>query len=203
MNIQKVVVGELRVNCYVVKSGSHCFVVDPGDESDKILNAIDGLVLDFILLTHCHFDHTLALEDLKFCYPKVPIYVTQDDKELLRNLSEQKPYSTKELKDFKLRVKNIEDNKVINFGKYKIKVIETPGHSHGSVCYLFDNNLFSGDTLFYHTIGRTDFWTSDPVKMRQSLKKLADLPEEVKVYPGHGPQTTIEEELKNGYLARL
>ncbi len=200
MLIKKIKIGEIGTNCYIVKNSKRCFVIDPADEVDEIFRKIGRLNLEFILLTHGHFDHVLAVEDIHKKYPNIPVYIGKFDKELLRNLSEQKYYSTKELKDLSLSVRIVSDGDRIKFGDNKIKVIETPGHSFGSVCYLLGNHLFSGDTLFYHTIGRTDFWTSDPSSMQQSLKKLSKLPTKTKIYPGHGRSTTIAEEIQNGHL---
>lgn len=203
IKIQTLKVGELSSNCYVASKNGKCFIVDPGDEAENIIKAIGKNKLDLILLTHGHFDHVLAVEPLHEKFPQVPIYMGEDDEDLLKELSEQNRYSTKELKDIKVAIKHISSGSKIIFEGEKIKVFETPGHSFGSVCYLIGDNLFTGDTLFYHTIGRTDFWTSDPLSMRNTLAKLAKLPKKIKVYPGHGRETTIKEELTNGYLARM
>ena len=200
LKIDKITVGELKTNCYVVKSHKKCFLVDPGAQADKIIEAFGGCELLFILLTHCHFDHVLALEQIIDNYSRIKVYVHQADNELLKNLSQQRHYSRNTLKNLDIPVKRVKDNQTIKFEDYEITVITTPGHSHGSVCYLINDNLFSGDTLFYHAIGRTDFWTGDPVAMRKSLQKLARLPKNTLVLPGHGRPTTIQEELKSGYL---
>lgn len=202
IDIKKIIVGQLGASCYVIKQKIECVVIDPGDDVQKIINAIEGSNLRYILLTHGHFDHVLALEPLHEKFPNTPIYMGEDDEVLLRVLSEQNLYSNKALNDIKVTIKHIDEKKQLKLANTKIRVIETPGHSHGSLCYLIDGNLFSGDTLFYHTIGRTDFWTSDPIAMQDSLKILAKLPKTTKVYPGHGRTTIIEEELNNGYLSR-
>lgn len=200
MEIKKIIVGEIRTNCYIISQNDECFIVDPGDEINKITKNIDGYQLRFILLTHGHFDHVLAAEHLHEQFPEVPIYVCCEDADLLKSLAYQNRYSSRELKDLKLNLRKIKRDCELTFCGEKIKVIKTPGHSHGSVCYLIDGHLFSGDTLFYHTIGRTDFWTSNHEDMISSLKKLSKLPHNTKVYPGHGRLTTIAEELRYGYL---
>jgi len=203
MHIKKIVVGEIKTNCYIISKGDKCFVIDPGDEFNKIIKETQKYELQFILLTHGHFDHVLAIEKIREIHRKVPVYISGEDEYLLRCLSEQNPYSSKELKDFKFAIKRINENTTLSFCGDKINIIETPGHSQGSLCYLINDNLFSGDTLFYRTIGRTDFWTSNHDDMIKSLKKLAALSENTKVYPGHGCMTTISEELTNGYLGKV
>lgn len=203
MNIKKIIVGEIRTNSYIVSKNGKCFLVDPGDDAFAIIDAIKSDELLLILLTHGHFDHVLAIESLHKKFPTVPIYISGEDEHLLKELSKQNHYSSKEIKDMKICLKRVNEESEIIFIDEKIQVIKTPGHSHGSVCYLVNGNLFSGDTLFYHTIGRTDFWTSNHCDMISSLKKLTRLPKATKVYPGHGRITSIGEEAKNGYLGKI
>ena len=203
MQIIKEIVGLVRTNCYIVKHGKDCFIVDPGDDAQRIIEDTHNCQLRFILLTHGHFDHVLALEAIEGQYPGTDIYIGKKDKELINHLSSQGFSINQHLKDIKMPIKTVRQGNTIAFGSHKIKVIDTPGHTEGSVCYLLNNLLFSGDTLFYHTIGRTDLPNSDPISMLDSLKKLADLSVETKVYPGHGPETTIKEEIRNGYVSKI
>jgi len=200
LKIQKIVVGQIETNCYVVSRGNICFIVDPGGDSAKIKDAVGIMKPQFILLTHGHFDHVLALESMIMLFPKVDVYVGVDDKYLLEHLSEQGDFVGQKLKDIHVRVKAIREDDVIRFASDRITVIDTPGHTLGSVCYRLGNNLFSGDTLFYHTIGRTDLPTSNKELMKKSLEKMARLPVDLRVLPGHMKETTILEEKTFGFL---
>lgn len=203
LKIEKVVVGEIETNCYVVKKDNNCFIVDPGAEAKKIKELVGKHRIQFILLTHGHFDHVLALMDMKMIYPEADIYIGRGDKNLLSHLSEQSYFIGQRLRDIKLPLKLVKEGDLIKFDHEIITVIETPGHSLGSVCYKVGKNLFSGDTMFYHSIGRTDLPTSDSKLMERSLQKLADLPADTKVFPGHMQETTIIEEKTLGFLANI
>jgi glyoxylase-like metal-dependent hydrolase (beta-lactamase superfamily II) len=179
-------------------------IIDPGDEAGKIvteMRKIKDLKLDYILLTHGHFDHVLAVDELKRKFPETRIFVGQKDQEILANLSKQSYFLSQKIKDPVSPTETVQDGDTLNFGKDKIKVIETPGHTPGGVCYLIGDHLFSGDTLFYHSHGRTDLPTSNNDKMSESLEKLAKLSENIRVFPGHGPETTIREEKLLGFLS--
>jgi glyoxylase-like metal-dependent hydrolase (beta-lactamase superfamily II) len=205
IKIEKVVVGSIETNCYIVSAkNDHTAVIDPGDEAGKIMaeiKKIRDLRLDYILLTHAHFDHVLAVDELKRKFPEAKIFIGQNDQEILANLSKQSYFLSQKVKDLVSPTETVQDGDVLNFAKDKIKVIETPGHTPGGVCYLIDGCLFSGDTLFYHSHGRTDLPTSNNDKMSKSLEKLAKLSENIRVFPGHGPETTIKEEKLLGFLS--
>ncbi|MBU0466763.1 MAG: MBL fold metallo-hydrolase [Nanoarchaeota archaeon] len=162
-------------------------VVDPGFEHEKILNKAkeQNLKITKILLTHTHFDHITDLGKLME-KTKAKVYVHKDE-------SLTVPHE------------NIKDNDIITLGKIKIKVLHTPGHSAGGVCFLIDNKLFTGDTLFVNSIGRTDLPESDEKQMFQSLKKLSKLPDNIEVYPGHDygnkkSSTICEEKKENPFM---
>lgn len=200
MCIEQITVGQLETNCYLVWQDSDCFLVDPGGDADKIFSYLDSLNLRFILLTHGHFDHILALSEIAKTYPDAQTYVNQNDAYLLENLEEQAKIFGLKASVQNLKFTYIKDGQTIKFGKKKTQVIATPGHTPGSVCYLLDDSLFSGDTLFYNSIGRTDFPGGDMTAMQKSLQKLSQLPENTKVLPGHGLATTIKNEKLYGYL---
>lgn len=198
MKIQTIVVGKLKTNCYLVsvKSGE-TFIVDPGDEAEKILPELKKIAycdLKYILLTHGHFDHVLAVDALKKEYPGAKVIAHENDLLQIRRLTEQGVFIGTFLRPLKSEIIAISDQAILPFGGEKIKVIATPGHSPGSVCYLYQNNLFSGDTLFWHTYGRTDLPESSAEKMAKSLPKLLKMPQNIKVFPGHGRVTSIGEE---------
>ncbi len=200
MIIKGLVVGELEVNCYVLCDGEEAIAIDPGDEWEVILKNIEqGCTLTKILLTHGHFDHIGAVADLAE-KTGAKVYIHGFDAQMLyddtKNLScmtgvHIKPYWA----DFFL-----DDIENIDFNGKKIKVHYTPGHSRGSVCFEIEDKLFSGDLLFQGSIGRFD---RGELKVElNSLKYLMDnFKDDVKVYPGHGPSTSIGFERKlNPYI---
>lgn len=202
----KLVVGELQENCFILfDENKDAFVVDPGGSSENIIEAIEknGLNIKYILLTHGHFDHVGAVAALVKKY-KAPVYMSKDDRAFLESPKEVRASSFGmqiEAADVDVFVKEGDE---ISFSEGTIKVIETPGHTLGSVCYLFENYLFAGDTLFNGSIGRTDFPESDHSLMIESLKKLKKLDDDIYVLSGHGPESQISyEKMTNPYLRQL
>lgn len=198
LKIHKLVVGAIDTNCYIVESpDGEVAVIDPGDESAKIieeLEKIKNLHLRYILLTHGHFDHVLAVDDLKIKYPRADIMIHENDIYLLKNLKAQRFFVGEIYHKVESEIMAISDGSELPFFNVNIKTIATPGHTPGEVCYLLVKNLFSGDTLFYHAYGRTDLPGGDFEIMKESLRKIILLPEDIKVYPGHGRETSIKEE---------
>lgn len=207
ITIKGITVGAIQTNCYVVYlETGETLIVDPGDEADEILeviNSIPEMRLKYILVTHGHFDHILALDRIHSEYPNAKVYAGKYDLGLIEKIDFQAAIWGQRLPQITALIEGIDHKTKLNFGPYKIEVIETPGHTEGGVCYLLDGNLFSGDTLFFRTYGRTDLPDSDWNEMKKSLNKLAKLPEETKVYPGHGIETTIKDEKLNGVLLRV
>ena len=197
MKIQTIKVGLLEVNCYLVSgSDKNCWVIDPGNEPKKILEALesDKLVPTKILLTHGHFDHIEAVARLKQLFPEIKVYVHSEDIPFLTNSRVWETYLGRPLIEATYD-EIVSDGDVISEGQLRATVLCTPGHSPGSVCYLIENELFSGDTLFaFGGIGRTDLWNSSASAMRTSLKKIFSIEQNVNVYPGHGPSSTLEKE---------
>lgn len=190
MNIQKIVTGELKVNCYIIEDEGEFMVVDPGDDADKILSITKRV--DKIVLTHGHFDHTGAAQEIK-SLTNAKIYIHKGDIEMLADA--RLNYSAIFGAPFKKVVADETLDGEIGIGGIKFKVIHTPGHSEGGVCLLHNDTLLSGDTLFYNGIGRYDF--GDYNKLMSSISKLLELPDNTRVLPGHGPETTILNEKKN------
>ena len=204
--IMKLVVGQLQENCFILfDENKDAFVVDPGGSSEYIIEAIEknSLNIKYILLTHGHFDHVGAVAALVKKY-KAPVYLSKEDRAFLESPKEVRASS------FGMQIEAAEvdvfvkEGDEIPFSEGNIKVIETPGHTLGSVCYLFENYLFAGDTLFNGSIGRTDFPESDHSLMVESLKKLKKLDDEIYVLSGHGPESQISyEKMANPYLRQL
>lgn len=164
MTVYKIVVGPLAVNCYLVvdEATKETFIIDPGDEPEKISDVINkhGLKPVLIILTHAHFDHIGALEQVK--------------------------------KEFGIEV-NHKD----------LEIIKTPGHTKDGICIIIGENIFTGDTLFKNSIGRTDLAGGDFNQIQKSLKRIMQYPDNFKVYPGHGPETTIGQEKQNNPFLQM
>jgi len=194
-------------NCYVVsdeKDAKSVVVVDPGAQAETILEALNGRTIERIILTHRHYDHIGALYEL-VQQTGAEVFAHTLDAEAISKLSEVGPYA----KLNSLRPtdvdRTVEDGDRISVGTRELLVIHTPGHTIGSIC-LFDEKdhvLLSGDTLFYRAVGRTDFPTGDATQQHESLMKLAQLPEDTTVYPGHDEATSIGFEKQSGSLLRF
>lgn len=203
--IRQIILGELQANCYIIEGeNQHCVIVDPGDESINLVKSIQDLNLhvDGILLTHCHFDHIGAAQSVAKKF-EASIYANQTEAEMMldpeRNLSAY--YG---LNPIKLQVNEyIDHEQVLDFGNgIKVTCLEVPGHSEKSMCFYIEGHVFTGDTLFNNGIGRTDLYSGAPSDLARNIKQvLFELPVQTKVYPGHGPSTTIGKEQKsNPYL---
>ena len=199
--IKKVVSNDIiNMNTYLIIDENNAFIVDPGGNLQEIEKTINDLKLDIIgvLLTHAHVDHTYLIG--KF---NCPIYLHEKEVEVLRysNLSLYDSFGLDMPFNYKdLDIHKVKDNDIIMLNDKEIKVIYTPGHTKGSVCYLYENKLFSGDTLFRLSCGRCDLPTGSEIDMAKSLIKLIDnLDDSIKVYPGHDESTTIGFEKLNNY----
>ena len=194
---------ELSANTYLIIDGKDCVLVDPGKEDPRIVEFIkeNSLNLKGILLTHGHCDHMRGI--IAF---ECPVYIHKDDVELLNNphLNCSDRFSRKNV-SIDVAPIEVEEGMEINLLSKPIKVIHTPYHTMGSVCYYIPEEkiLFSGDTLFKDAMGRSDFVTSDPNLIKSSLAKLGALPDDVILYPGHGDLTSIGYERKqNPFVKR-
>ena len=206
MNINVLQLAPLEVNCVLLNDDSkNLIIIDPGGGYDKIVRFIDDgrFILRMILFTHGHFDHISAAYDLNAKY-NAPVYVHKSDNNLLQNRPAFLRYLN--FPDFlSPKADNyLEDNQEIVSGDIRIKVLHTPGHTMGSVCFYPSglNTVFTGDTLFREGIGRTDFPESDQHAILNSIKiKLYTLSDNTVVYPGHGSLTDIGYEKKhNPYI---
>ncbi len=200
---------EFSANTYVIgKIGFNCLIVDIGSTKDDVLDYIDSHYdgVAGILLTHAHFDHIRGLPKLLRKYRNAPVFLAEEDVPLLNDPKINSSFLTGERVSMDVETTPIHDQEEITLSKIRFKVIKTPFHTQGSVCYLFedDNALFTGDTLFKGSIGRTDLETSDPSQVPSSLKKLLSLGENLVVYPGHGKMSRMDIERKtNPFLLNL
>lgn len=205
MEIKVLPLGLIAANCYMIATEKTAIVMDPGKYSPIVSEFLKQGKFKHraILLTHSHFDHICGAERLRD-ETDTNIVIGKKDEEGLFNThlslsdrfhAKQEPFHADQ---------TVNDSDILKIGDLEINCIETPGHTTGSMCYLLENNLFSGDTLFAGSIGRTDFPGSNYYDMCNSLKRLINLPEDTKVFPGHGEATTIEEEIiSNPYIKNI
>ena len=201
MKIKTVVVGPIATNCYIVcdENSKDAFLIDPGDEHEKISNALKELNLNIkaVILTHGHFDHVTALSRIEYL-KGIPVYIHKDDLFLVTGsipkFAALFGYSATVLEGLDL----VADLQQINVGSMTLKILHTPGHTPGGICVYLEKEktLFTGDTLFFKDHGRVDLPAGSGKMIIDSLKKLLALPGDVSVYPGHGRSTTIDNERK-------
>ncbi len=195
MKFKRLPLGIYQANCYIVndEDSKETAVIDPGGDFQEIKAYLEaeGLKVKYIILTHGHGDHIGALREL-MSYSGASVCIHEEDNEMLNNsrlnLSADMGYQSVEISADKL----LHDGDVLELGEAKLNIIHTPGHSRGSICIYCEGSLFSGDTLFACSIGRTDLAGGSFDQIIASIKdKLFILPEDTAVYPGHGPSSTI------------
>lgn len=198
IQIQSVICGEIAENAWIVslEGRDDCVVVDPGDEYPKIRRALGDKRVAAILLTHGHFDHIMAVGEMVEEY-HAPVYIGRDDIEMLDNpvlngRADLTGVTRMEVLTYEARP----FGETLSAAGMDFEILPTPGHSKGSVCLYLPGEavLFSGDTLFRVGFGRMDLHGGSPRDMRDSLRRLFNLPPQTRVYPGHGMTTTIADE---------
>lgn len=198
VTIKQFVAGQLENNMYLVADevSKKAVLIDASSNIPELIEAAKDYDVQYILLTHGHFDHIMGLTSLKKALNAEAV-ICKDDLVISDNINEfTRFFGLPEVVPPNYE-KYIKDDDIINVGELKIKVITTPGHTEGGVCYLIENKLFSGDTLFKGSIGRTDLFGGNFKKLSDSIKnKLFKLDDKIEVYPGHGDMTTIGFEKK-------
>lgn len=192
MIVDRIVTGLIEENCYIIHQDKKALIIDPGADAGSIINKVTELdVLPVaVLLTHCHFDHIGALEEIRNYY-HIPVYVSPLEQSWLVNPEFNSSATFNhpiicEPAEYELEMRDYE------IADFHFKVVPTPGHSIGSVSYIFDDFVISGDALFKGSIGRTDLYTGDYDALISGIKKhLFSLPDDFKVFPGHRDATTI------------
>ena len=193
MNVKKLALGAYQTNCYLLWEGDKAVVIDPGYEPDTILRALETLGMDLsaILLTHGHFDHVGAVKEL-VAETGCEVYIHAAEAALPPMMTAGELYFTRTY---------AEGDTICPIPGLELTVLHTPGHTPGSVCLLWGDQMFSGDTLFAGSCGRVDFPGGNPQEMLRSLRRLASLEADYRVHPGHGESTTLAEEKRyNPYL---
>ena len=188
MKIYTLPLGQLETNCYLVADeDGNTAVIDPAAAPERILQTArdSGLTIQAILLTHGHFDHVGAVAGLTQAL-RCPVWMHESELTLPEYLTDGKLYYTD----------GYDEGDTVTVGKLTFTVLHTPGHTPGSVCLRCGDALFSGDTLFAGSYGRTDFSGGSGLEMCKSLHRLAEISENLNVYPGHGEMTTLDAERK-------
>ena len=200
MIIETIAVGQLMTNCYLLcdEQTKVCAVIDPGDEAERVAAAVErsGCALQYILLTHGHYDHFTGVAGMLERYD-VPVYIHPDDAQT----GSGNPWALKFPRLDEAHQRWYGEGDTLTLGSLILHVLSTPGHSRGSVCIVVDNVIFAGDTLFFGSCGRTDFPGGDYKEMLLSLARLARLEGDYRVYPGHDRPTDLERERRmNPYM---
>lgn len=205
MNIALLPLGGMGANCYILSSGNEAAVVDPGEDCDALRSFAETTKLNikYILLTHGHFDHIGGAAFMKETFPDAKVCIGKEDAAMLESSSaslgalfgfDHPPVSAQI---------TLSDGDELIMGGETIRVMHTPGHTPGGVIYLVGDMALCGDTVFMGSIGRCDFPGSSVKQMGESLERVKALPPATRLFPGHGPATDIERELKfNPYLGR-
>jgi len=195
VSTQRLVLGPLDTNCWLVDDGAGgpVVVVDPADDAARILEALGSRRVAAVVLTHGHFDHLGAAREV-IDSTGAPLVVHEDDAASITTSTGNGGALFGLLKTAPGADRTVRDGDVITAGDLELSVIHTPGHTPGSICLYGGEMLLSGDTLFAGSVGRTDFPGGDMAAIRRSIARLASLPDETRVCPGHGPESTIGRE---------
>lgn len=191
MKLDILPIGQYEENIYVLHDKGHVLIIDPGRSAKTIASMIaQDETVDAVILTHGHADHTQAADDISEMY-HCPVYMNREDYILV-----DPSFAGKHGFDGPVYSEILDLQAVMKIGVFDLQIHYTPGHTAGSVCIQYKNLLFSGDTLFAGSIGRTDLYSGDETQMARSLEYLKKLPHDLKVLPGHGPSSTIGTEIK-------
>lgn len=201
VSIEKIVVGPLMTNCYIISSGGECIVIDPGYSGDEISDFISkkGYSVKRIFATHGHFDHVSGIKAMKESVD-CDFSIGSQDEEMYRTSREMaRRFGGVEVDEPVKPDSYIEEGE-LSFGDTTVRIMHTPGHTLGSYSFLVEDHLFTGDTLFKGSIGRMDYGGSEE-NMVKTIEQLKSLDNRVRIYPGHGPWSTMgEEKIENPFL---
>lgn len=207
MKVERLPLGEVQANTYILRDEEtgEIAIIDCGECTPSLLERLEKHGLDnvkYIILTHGHFDHIFGVPELKKL-TGAPVLIHENDADCLYD--EMRSLAYRHFPDEQVFIKAdgfLGEGDVLKLGEQEIRVLHTPGHSKGSVCLVCADMLFTGDTLFCRTVGRTDFPDGDFQEMMSSIKKLINLEGDYIVYPGHNRSTTLDIERKTNRFLR-
>lgn len=203
MILERLIVGPLEENTYIIgdELTKQAIVIDPGDEPDRIIEIIKdrGLHVHSIICTHTHFDHVGAVGDIKKT-TGARILIHKDDQQIYETAKDQAAFWGYDVDDVPLPDGFIDEGDNIQVGSINFRVMHTPGHSPGGICLYGDGVLITGDTLFKGSVGRTDFPGGSKEDLKKSFRRLLGLPENTKIFSGHGAESTVGMEKKTNYF---
>jgi len=207
MIVKKFVVGSLENNCFLVieEMSKECFITDPGDEPDRIMDFIteSKLKVKYLVCTHAHFDHVGAVPELKK-ETGAKIVLHKADLPIYESSQEHAAMWGFEIDPLPQPDIFVSDGDTINIGNLHFEILHTPGHSPGGICMYGEGVVITGDTLFAGSVGRTDLPGGDVLKLKVSFQRLMSLPDRIRVLPGHGPETTIgRERTENFFVSEI
>jgi glyoxylase-like metal-dependent hydrolase (beta-lactamase superfamily II) len=202
MIVKTIPVGPLEANCYILadEETKQAIIVDPGDEPDMILEQAEGFKVLFVVLTHAHFDHVGAVNDIKEA-TGAEVALHEADFAVYETAKDHAAFWGFEIEPPDMPTLALHDGDEFLVGNLSFAVIHTPGHSPGGMCIYTEGALITGDTLFAGSVGRTDLQGGDISAMKASFRRLMGLPDETTVFPGHGPTSTIGIEKEHNMFA--
>jgi glyoxylase-like metal-dependent hydrolase (beta-lactamase superfamily II) len=205
MKIEHIVVGPLQSNCYIVydENSLEAMVIDPGGEPEKILNVIEDIKLKicYIVCTHAHFDHLGALAGLKK-KTNAKIVMHKNELVIYMGARDQGVFMGYEIEQPPKPDMFVGEGDELSFGGLQFKVLYTPGHSPGGICLYSEGIIFTGDTVFAGSVGRTDFYGGSIEELKKSFMRIISLPPETKIFPGHGDLSNIRDEKKMNFFVQ-
>ena len=202
MQIINLFPGSYGSNCYLVEDSGHALIIDPSASASAILRRLqeDGCTPDAILLTHGHFDHIMSIDTLRHAEPNLKVYIHKADAPMLAD-GKKNAFALFFGQDRAWKEADLllENGQAISVGSIVFRVIHTPGHSPGSICFLCEEEgvMITGDTLFADNIGRCDLWEGSYTTMRQTLQALRAYNGDLTIYPGHGNTNKLSKALDN------
>ncbi len=204
MQLAQMTLGMFQTNCYILAQDGRtdCVLIDPAGEPQQLLSKLESMALEpaAVLLTHSHYDHILAVPALQQRWPELPVYCHQLDwPEALEEVDMGMTFPT--VTSFS-NLLPIREGDRLDLAGMTFQVLHTPGHTPGSVTFALDDMLFTGDTLFRGSIGRTDFAGGNSAQIMESLVRLASLEGDYRVYPGHEGTTTLDRERQHNLWLR-
>ena len=194
MEIKRLVLGPIETNTYLLTQDDKALLIDPASKAERLIKELEGKELVGILLTHGHFDHIKAVDGLKKHYG-CPVYINAEDEDMARDKSQGVKYYHTSC-NITVPLDYLEEGEM-SIGPFTFETVFTPGHSRGSSIFVFEDDIFTGDTLFRMSVGRTDLYGGDPRRLKESLRYFKNLGKDYIIHPGHEDETTLSFELIN------